>query len=65
MSGRKLKVYYPWKETPVGSCFFVPTLDFVQTKNDGLRAAVWLRMRGEVRYGIWKGKTGVMFKRLR
>jgi hypothetical protein len=43
----------------------VPSLRPLETKSDGLRAALYFGYRGTCTIGIKDGKLGVMFKRLR
>jgi hypothetical protein len=62
---RKIKVHYPWDKTPAGGGFFVPTLNLKQTKEDGLRAAVFHKVKGKAQFGVKEGCLGVWFSRLR
>ena len=62
---RKIRVHYPWPDTPEGGGFFVPSLNLAQTKEDGLRAAVYHKVKGKAQYGVMEGRLGVWFTRLR
>jgi hypothetical protein len=59
----KLKIYYPWSETPAGGSFFVPTLDVYKTKQAGLTEALRLKIKGVARFGMLGGRHGVLFTR--
>lgn len=61
----KPKIHYPWKQTPVGGGFFVPSLRLLDTKSDGLRAALYHGLRGRAAFGIKDGRMGVLFTRVR
>lgn len=61
---RKIKVHYPWNKTPVGGGFFVPTLALDQTREDGLRAAVFYKMKGRAEYVVKDKRLGVWFTRV-
>ena len=58
-------MHYPWDKTPAGGGFFVPTLNLKQTKEDGLRAAVFHKVKGKAQFGVKEGRLGVWFSRLR
>jgi hypothetical protein len=60
-----IKVHYPWEATPLKGGFFVPTLALDKTRIDGLRAAIYNRMKGKAEYGVKDGKLGVWFTRVR
>lgn len=60
---KKLKIYYPWAETPVQGSFFVPAVNTTQTRYEGLVAALRLRIKAKARTGILHGKHGVLFTR--
>ena len=61
---RKIKVHYPWNKTPVGGGFFVPTLNLEQTREDGLRAAVFYKMKGKSVFIVKDTRLGVWFTRV-
>lgn len=61
---RKIKVHYPWQRVPVNARFFVPSLNPLETKADGLRAAMHHNMKGTCSIGIKNGKVGVLFTRV-
>lgn len=61
----KIKVFYPWKNTPVKGVFFVPTLKLDDTKQNGLSAAIHHGCLGKAEYGTVDGLLGVMFTRVR
>lgn len=56
-------MHYPWKNTPLQSGFFVPTLKLEETKQDGLQAALHYRIFGKAEFGVKDGKLGVLFTR--
>jgi hypothetical protein len=60
-----VKVHFPWINTPVKGGFFVPTLKLEETKNLGLRAAVYHKVRAKADFGVKEGKLGVWFTRVR
>ena len=62
---RKVKVHYPWPDTPVKGVFFVPTLRLAETKKDGLAAALHYNIKAKAEFGILEGKIGVRFTRVR
>jgi hypothetical protein len=62
---RKLKVHYPWVDTPVKGAFFVPTLKLEETRQEGLKAAIHHGIIGKSEFGMAGGKIGVMFIRVR
>ena len=62
---RKIRVHYPWNKTPVKGGFFVPSLNLEQTKEDGLRAAVFNKMKAKVTFVVHNGRLGVLFTRVR
>lgn len=59
-----MKIQYPWRETPVGGWFFVPSLKPEETRTEGLLAAMHLRMEGSGDVGVLDGRLGVVFRRL-
>lgn len=60
-----IKVHFPWLNTPVKGGFFVPTLKLEETKNLGLRAAVYHKVSAKAAFGVKDGKLGVWFSRVR
>jgi hypothetical protein len=60
---RKLKVHYPWPNTPVKGAFFVPTLRLAEIKKDGLAAALHYNIKAKAEFGTVNGKIGVRFTR--
>jgi len=62
---RKIKVHYPWQHVGVNARFFVPSLNPLETKSDGLRAAMHYNMKGTCSIGVKGGKVGVLFTRVR
>jgi hypothetical protein len=62
---RKLKVHYPWLDTPVKGVFFVPTLRLTEIKKDGLAAALHYNIKAKAAFGTLNGKIGVLFTRVR
>jgi hypothetical protein len=61
---RKIKVHYPWVNTPVKGAFFVPTLKLAETREEGLKAAIHNGIIGKAEFGVQNGKIGVLFKRV-
>jgi hypothetical protein len=60
-----LKINYPWDKVKRGQGFFVPCLDPVATREEGLKRAVFLRVfDAQAKEGIHGGLTGVYFFRL-
>jgi hypothetical protein len=62
---RKVKVHYPWPDTPVKGVFFVPTLRLAEIKRDGLAAALHYNIKAKAEFGTVDGKIGVLFTRVR
>jgi hypothetical protein len=60
-----VNVHFPWLDTPVKGGFFVPSLKLEETKNLGLRAAVYHKVRAKADFGVKDGKLGVWFTRVR
>ena len=60
-----VKVHFPWLDTPVKGGFFVPSLKLEETKNLGLRAAVYHKVDAKATFGVKDGKLGVWFSRVR
>ena len=65
MTSRKIKVHYPWTNTPAKGSFFVPTLKLQEVKETGLKAAMHQGMIGKAEFGTVEGKIGVRFTRVR
>lgn len=60
-----MKVRYPWDEVERGQGFFVPALDTARTREEGLRAALMLKlMDARATPGIRNELIGVWFYRL-
>lgn len=64
MTSRKIKVHYPWVNTPVKGAFFVPTLKLQEVKEHGLKAALHHGIVGKAEFGTCEGKIGVLFTRV-
>jgi hypothetical protein len=62
---RKVKVHYPWTDTPVKGVFFVPTLRLAEIKKDGLSAALHYNIKAKAEEGAVDGKLGILFTRVR
>lgn len=60
-----VKVHFPWLSTPVKGGFFVPTLALAETRELGLRAAVYHKVRAKAEFCTVNGKLGVWFTRVR
>ena len=61
-----LKIKYPWEKVKRGQGFFVPCLDPVATREEGLKRAVFLRVfDAQAKEGICDGFTGIWFYRRR
>ena len=58
---KKLTVKYPWDALPSYGGFFVPTLDVVKTREEGLKEGIRIRMWGKAEPAIKDGKLGVLF----
>lgn len=61
---RKVKVHYPWEILPPKGTFFVPSLNLKETREAGLKAAVYHKVRAKAQFVIVQGKIGVLFQRL-
>ena len=61
---RKIRVHYPWLTTPPRGSFFVPSLRLAETREAGLKAAVYHQVKAKAELGIINGKLGVLFRRL-
>jgi hypothetical protein len=59
----KIKVYFPWAETPIGGSFFIPTIAPFKTKEAGLIEALRLHMKAKATFGLLNGRHGVLFTR--
>jgi hypothetical protein len=57
-------VHYPWLTTPPQGAFFVPSLKLSETREAGLKAAVYHQVKAKAELGIINGKIGVLFRRL-
>ena len=63
---KRVRYIYPWKDTPLGARFFVPTLDAERVVREGLQAAVRDHAVPEQPLvGVFEGKFGVLFRRRR
>jgi hypothetical protein len=62
---KKVKVHYPWPDTPAKGVFFVPTLKLEETKHDGLAAALHYNIKAKAEFGCMDGRLGVRFTRVR
>ena len=60
-STKKLTIKYPWLDLPPYGGFFVPTLNFAQTREEGLKEALRHRIRGKAEPAIRDGKIGLLF----
>lgn len=61
---KKAVVKYPWSRLKPGQGFFVPCIDTASTIEEGLKAAVAVRVfsaKGHV--GVVNGQLGVLFVR--
>lgn len=58
-------MHFPWLDTPVKGGFFVPSLKLEETKNLGLRAAIYHKVGAKATFGVKDGKLGVWFARTR
>ena len=65
MTSRKIKVHYPWVNTPVKGSFFVPTLKLQEVKEQGIKAALHHGIIAKTDFGTCEGKIGVLFTRVR
>ena len=65
MNARKIRIHYPWQKTPLHGGFFVPTLKLDEIKEDGLRAAVFYKLRGKAEFVVKDGRLGVWFTRVK
>jgi len=62
---RKIRVHYPWNKTPLHGGFFVPTLNLELTREEGLRAAVFYKMKGKATFVVKDKRLGVLFTRVK
>jgi hypothetical protein len=61
---KNLLIKDPWLKIERGQGFFVPSLDTVKTREEGLRAAVSARRFDAKAYvGVVNGRLGVLFVR--
>jgi len=58
-----MTIQYPWAQLKQGSGFFVPGLDLVAIREEGLRLAVGQRLRVKAQFGLKGGLIGVWFYR--
>ena len=58
---KRLKYKYPWLDLPPYGGFFIPTLNLVRIRAQGLREGVRVRVVGKGTPCIYKGQIGVMF----
>lgn len=58
-------MFYPWKASAKHDSFFVPTLKLEETKREGLSSALHLGIIGKAEFGMFDGKLGVRFTRVR
>ena len=62
---KNLSIKYPWLQLKKGQGFFVPCLDLVKTQEEGLKAAVNVRVfDAKVKPGILNGQVGLLFYRV-
>lgn len=61
---KKVKVHYPWETLPPKGAFFVPSLNLKETREAGLKAAVYHKVKAKAQFAIVRGKIGVLFQRL-
>lgn len=60
----KLSIKYPWQRLEKGQGFFIPCLDPQQIYEDGLKAAIVVRvLDAHAKIGIKDGRLGVLFVR--
>jgi hypothetical protein len=58
-------IRFPWETLDKGQGFFIPCLDTDEVREQGLKKAVFCRLRdARAKAGIYQGFTGVMFYRL-
>lgn len=60
---KKLRIYYPWADIKKDECFFVPAVSTYKIKQEGLTAALHLRIKASAEFGLLEGKHGVLFTR--
>jgi hypothetical protein len=61
---KTLTVKYPWLRLEKGQGFFVPCIDTTKIYEEGLKAAVSVRVfDAKAKPGISKGRLGVLFVR--
>lgn len=58
-------VRFPWDKTPPGHGFFVPCLDVEKMRLRGLRAALHQGVNATATAGIYGGRFGLWFLRVR
>jgi hypothetical protein len=47
---RKVKVHYPWETLPPKGTFFVPSLNLKETREAGLKAAVYHKVKAKAHF---------------
>jgi hypothetical protein len=63
---KKLILRFPWRDTPIGGSFFVPTLTPKDVIGAGLRASIGTGTVPDTpQTGMQDGKFGVLFRRKR
>lgn len=61
---KNLTIRYPWKQLKKGQGFFVPCLDPAKAREEGLKAAVSVRVfDAKTKVGVVNGRLGVLFVR--
>ena len=61
---KKLILHYPWRSTPIGGSFFMPTLVPKDVISEGLRASIGTGIVPDTpRIGMQDGRFGVLFTR--
>lgn len=61
---KKLVIQYPWSQLEKGQGFFVPCLNLVTTQEEGLKAAISVRVfDAKAKFGVINGRLGVLFVR--
>jgi len=61
---KKLVIQYPWSQLEKGQGFFVPCLNLVTTQEEGLKAAISVRVfDAKARPGTMFGRIGILFFR--
>jgi hypothetical protein len=61
---KTLTINYPWLQLEKGQGFFIPCIDTAKTYEEGLKAAIAVRVfDAKAKPGIVKGRLGVLFAR--